>query len=392
LGDGARPSGRALLTWDEAVANVSAAIGLMSGTSMDGIDVAHLATDGETKVEPGAARTYPWSAADRACLAAAVAAAPRISGREDRPEPLAAAEQLVTERHAEAVERFCQESGLELAAIELVGFHGQTVLHDPERRMTVQLGDGRALADRLGVPVAWDFRAADMEAGGEGAPLAPAYHAALAERLGDKPIAFLNIGGVANVTWVGGDGQLIAFDTGPGNALMDDWVRQKTGQSFDLDGRLASAGEPRRELVAAYLRHPYFGEAPPKSLDRNAFDLAPLGGLSPEDGAATLLAFTVEAILAALAHPPAPPRRWIACGGGRLNAALMERLSAELAARGQSLVGAEEAGLDGDASEAQAFAYLAVRAVRGLPITFPGTTGVAAPITGGRIARPRVKS
>jgi anhydro-N-acetylmuramic acid kinase len=388
LGDGARPSGRALLTWDEAVANVSAAIGLMSGTSMDGIDVAHLATDGESFVEPGAARTYPWSAADRACLAAAVTAAPGISRREERPEPLAEAERLVTERHAEAVERFCKESGLALAAIELIGFHGQTVLHDPERRMTVQLGDGQALADRLNRPVAWDFRAADMEAGGEGAPLAPAYHAALAKRLGEAPIAFLNIGGVANVTWVGADGRLMAFDTGPGNAMIDDWVRQTTGQSFDQDGRLAKAGEPRRDIVEAYLRHPYFDEPPPKSLDRNAFDLAPLAGLSPEDGAATLLAFTVEAILAALAHLPAPPRRWVACGGGRLNVGLMERLSAALAARGQALVSAEDAGLDGDAIEAQAFAYLAVRAARGLPITFPGTTGVAAPTTGGRIASP----
>ncbi|HEX2256805.1 MAG TPA: anhydro-N-acetylmuramic acid kinase, partial [Afifellaceae bacterium] len=303
--------------------------------------------------------------------------------------PLAEAERLVTERHAEAVERFCREAGLDLAAdVDLIGFHGQTVLHDPSRAMTVQLGDGDALAERLGTPVAWDFRAADMEAGGQGAPLAPAYHAALARRLGAAPLVFLNIGGVANVTWVGADGTPIAFDTGPGNALLDDWIKESTGASFDADGRLARRGAPSQAVVAAYMRHPYFAEPPPKSLDRNAFALAPVGGMGAEDGAATLLAFTVESILAAATHFPAAPRRWIACGGGRQNGAMMERLAAALRERGQPLVTAEAAGLDGDAIEAQAFAYLAVRSLHGLPITFPGTTGVAAPKTGGRIAMP----
>jgi anhydro-N-acetylmuramic acid kinase len=370
------------------VANLSSVIGLMSGTSMDGIDVAHLVTDGEGVVEPGAACTYPWSAADRACLAAAVRAATAIDRREERPGPLAEAERLVTERHAEAVERFCRDRGLDLAEIDLIGFHGQTVLHDPARRLTVQLGDGKRLAERLGVPVAWDFRAADMAAGGEGAPLAPVYHGALAGALGEAPVVFLNIGGVANVTWVGADGRLIAFDTGPGNALLDDWVRETTGRSFDEDGRLARAGTVAQAVLAACMRHPYFAAPPPKSLDRNAFTLAAVRALGVEDGAATLVAFTVDSVVAAAAHFPAAPRRWIACGGGRHNAALMERLAARLGESGQRLVTAEAAGLDGDAMEAQAFAYLAARSRRGLPITFPGTTGVAAPLTGGRLALP----
>lgn len=371
------------------MANPRSVVGLMSGTSMDGIDVAHLITDGEDAVEFGPARTYPWSVSDRGCLAEAVAAAPRTTGREERPDTLAKAERLVTSRHAEAVETFCRETGLDQSQVELIGFHGQTVLHDPERRLTIQLGDGQALADRLGIPVAWDFRAADMEAGGQGAPLVPVFHRALAGRLREPPPhVFINIGGVANVTWIGPDGTLIAFDTGPGNALLDDWVKETTGERFDAGGGLAMRGMPSPDIVEAYLRHPFFSQSPPKSLDRNAFSLEPVRGIGTEDGAATLLAFTVEAILAAEAHMPASPQLVVACGGGRLNAALMERLAASLAERRQSLLLAEDLGLDGDAIEAQAFAYLAVRTARDLPITFPGTTGVPAPTRGGRISEP----
>lgn len=371
------------------MANPRSVIGLMSGTSMDGIDVAHLVTDGETAVEFGPALTYPWSASDRTCLAEAVRAAPRITSRAERPDALARAERLVTSRHAEAVETFCLETGLDPSQIELVGFHGQTVLHDPERRLTVQLGQGQALADRLGIAVAWDFRAADVEAGGEGAPLVPVFHRALGGRLKEAPPhLFINIGGVANVTWIGPDGALMALDTGPGNALLDDWMKETTGESFDAGGRLAMRGTPSPDIVQAYLRHPFFSQPPPKSLDRNTFSLDPVRGLSPENGAATLVAFSIESILAADAHLPASPRLAVACGGGRLNAALMERLAASFAERRQSLLVAEDLGLDGDAIEAQAFAYLAVRTARGLPITFPGTTGVPAPARGGRIAEP----
>jgi anhydro-N-acetylmuramic acid kinase len=202
------------------------------------------------------------------------------------------------------------------------------------------------------------------------------------------PLAFLNIGGVANVTWIGPDGELIAFDTGPGNALMDDWIYAVTGMPFDIDGSVAGAGAPDEAVVRAYLQHPYFAEPPPKSLDRNAFSLAPVRGMRAEDGAATLLAFTVESVFAAGAHLPAAPRLWVGCGGGRHNTALVQRLAAALAGNGQSWASAEDVGLDGDAVEAQAFAYMAVRTQRDLPITFPGTTGVPRPTCGGRIAAP----
>jgi anhydro-N-acetylmuramic acid kinase len=370
------------------MANVRSVIGLMSGTSMDGIDVAHLLTDGEAAIEWGGARTYPYSDADRSCLAEAMAAARGVSRRDERPPALARAEALVTTRHGEAMEQFCRDERLRLADIDLVGFHGQTVLHDPAQRLTMQLGDGQALAGRLGTPVAWDFRAADMAAGGQGAPLAPAFHRALARKLTlPLPVVFLNIGGVANATWVGPGDSLIAFDTGPGNALLDDWVRRATGAAYDSEGRLAALGHVDGEALHAMMRHGYFAKPPPKSLDRNAFTLDPVAGMRAEKGAATLLAFTVDSIVAARTHFPMPAALWIACGGGRHNATLLRQLGEALAQYGEDLLTAEGAGLDGDALEAQAFAYLAVRACSGTPITFPGTTGVPAPLTGGRIAK-----
>jgi anhydro-N-acetylmuramic acid kinase len=385
------------------------AIGLMSGTSMDGIDVALIETDGEEALVRGPSATSPYDAPFRACLAQAVADARELMDRRARPGCLAEVESRLTERHAVAVSRFLAEHGVEPADVAVIGFHGQTVLHksvitrvtevgqpkavlDPpavsvvERRqtLTVQIGDGAALARATGIDVVWDLRAADAAAGGQGAPLAPVYHRALAAKLPERPVAVVNIGGVGNVTWIGGDGTLIAFDTGPGNALIDDWMLRHTGKAVDADGATAAAGKVDGAALNALLMSGYFGRVPPKSLDRNAFAIDPVLRLSVADGAATLTAFTAAGIARAREHFPEQPRLWVVCGGGRRNRTLMTMLAAEV---DSAVVPAEAAGCDGDSVEAEAWAYMAVRSLRGLPITFPGTTGVPAPTCGGVLAK-----
>ena len=349
------------------------AIGLMSGTSADGIDAALLATDGEDAVEAGPVASFPYAPDVRARLLAA------MGSRADLPD-LA---REVTLLHARAVKGLLAQAGRAAATVDFIGFHGQTVLHAPAAGITRQLGDGALLARLTGIDVVSDFRSADVAAGGEGAPLAPVFHRALSHALA-KPLAVLNLGGVGNVTWIGGDGSLLAFDTGPGNAQLDDWARSRTGAACDRDGALAAAGSVDRAALATLLRHPYFERLPPKSLDRNAFSAAALGRLSTADGAATLAAFTAAAVAAARAHLPAEPRRWLVGGGGRRNPALMRALADALAVAVDPV---EAVGWNGDALEAQAFAYLAVRSAQGLPLSFPTTTGVKAPLTGGRLHR-----
>jgi len=359
------------------------AIGLMSGTSMDGIDVALIDTDGEDHVKRGAAQTFLYDPGFKAALREALVAARGLSDRAGRPGILADAERDLTAHHAAAVRLFVAQHGLKAREIDVVGLHGHTVLHAPERRLTVQIGDGPALAAAIGIDVVWDLRAADVAAGGHGAPLAPAYHRALTARLPERPIAVLNIGGVANVTWIGRAGELLAFDTGPGNAMIDDWMQRRRGVPRDEDGALGAQGRVHDDYVTQYLRHSFFGVPPPKSLDRNAFLLELVETLSPEDGAATLTAFTATSIARAREHFPEQPRLWVVCGGGRRNRTLM----AMIAERVESAVApAEAAGIDGDAVEAEAWAYLAVRSLWGLPITYPGTTGAPAPMTGGVFA------
>ena len=354
----------------------------MSGTSLDGIDVALLVTDGETQVERGAAATFPYRPDQQALLHDALREAAALQHRDARPGILAAAEQALTDWHAEAVERFLASHP---AKVDLIGFHGQTVLHRPERRLTVQLGLGQRLADRLGLPVVFDMRAADVAAGGQGAPLVPVYHRALASGLRERPVAFLNIGGVANMTWIGRAGELVAFDTGPGNALINDWCERHTDVSMDRDGALAASGKVDSAALGQLLKSNYFSTAAPKSLDRNAFDATVVDGLNPADGAATLTRFTAAAVAASAALVPEAPKLWIACGGGRLNPTLMRDLRSLLQA---PVILAEDAGFNGDSMEAEAWAYLAVRSLRGLPITFPGTTGVAQPLAGGTFVKP----
>jgi anhydro-N-acetylmuramic acid kinase len=365
---------------------VTRAIGLMSGTSLDGADVALVETDGDRIERLGPTGYRAYGDQERALLRAALSDAVRISSRSDRPGRCGEAEQLITRVHAEAVEEFLREQQISPDAVDVIGFHGQTVLHRPEARLTVQLGDGKALARQLRTPVVYDFRAADMDAGGQGAPLVPVFHRALADAAGlERPVAVLNLGGVANATLIGSDGQLVAFDTGPGNALIDDWMRERTGQTFDEDGRSAARGRADEDLVTRLLGDPFFEEAPPKSLDRNRFSHQLVARHNIEDGAATLAAFTARAVGRAVAFMPEAPKRWIVAGGGARNRELLRLLSEQLAA---PLVIADAIGWSAAFLEAQAFAYLAVRSLKGLPLTFPGTTGVATPMTGGVLAKP----
>jgi anhydro-N-acetylmuramic acid kinase len=364
------------------------AIGLMSGTSLDGVDIAMLDTDGETIAAFGPAGYRPYTEDERDLLRQALSAGKALTGRTGRPGVLAAAEALITQTHAETVLAFLESNDIDRGTIDVVGFHGQTVLHKPQARLTVQIGDGPALAQRLGLPVAYDFRAADVAAGGQGAPLVPVYHQALARGLDrPHPIAVLNVGGVANVTYVDG-GAPIACDTGPGNALIDDFMRARTGAPLDRDGDQAARGKVDEAFVARVLAHAFFDAPCPKSLDRNAFAFANLGlpEFSVADGAATLSALTAAAVARVVAHLPQPPRAWIVAGGGARNPTLMRMLGERLAPA--SVETADAVGWSADAIEAQAFAYLAVRTLRGLPLTFPTTTGVPAPMPGGLVARP----
>ncbi len=355
------------------------ALGSMSGTSLAGVDAAVLITDGEKIQGFGPSAFRPYSADEQAVLRAAL-------GLWDGPAVDAAA-RVVADAHAALLSTF--------ADIDIAGFHGQTLAHDPRGRGTHQAGDGAALATALGCPVVWDFRSTDVRLGGEGAPLAPFYHFALARHIGAiAPVAFLNLGGVGNLTWVDparprpeAAGALVAFDTGPANAPVNDLLQARRGQPCDTDGALAAQGTVDAAVVETFLTDPFFDKTPPKSLDRDAFaalhaGVAPLGDA---DAAATLTACAAAAVMRAMAHCPAAPTRVLVTGGGRLNPVLMAMLAAGVDCPVQPV---EAAGLDGDMIEAQAFAFLAVRVARGLPTSCPGTTGVRAAVGGGTISRP----
>ena len=352
------------------------AVGLMSGTSLDGIDAALIVTDGVTIQSIGASLTVEYESGLRRRLRSI------LGSREPNPG-IDSIERELTLAQADAVKRLLDGAGLEAVDIGAVGFHGQTVMHAPEDGMTWQIGDSALLAAETGIDVVYDFRSADMANGGEGAPLAPVYHRALTRAM-ERPLVVLNIGGVGNVTWIGADDSLLAFDTGPGNALIDDWVMRHTGASSDLDGRLARAGCVDERALARLMANDYFDRAPPKSLDRNAFDINRLSRFSQNDGAATLTAFTAASVARASEFFPAPAGRWLVTGGGRLNPALMDELAQRLMAPVQPV---EAVGWDGDALEAQAFAYLAVRSLAELPLSFPGTTGTVLPTPGGRLEK-----
>lgn len=359
------------------------ALGAMSGTSLDGVDAAVLVTDGEKIHSFGDSDYRAYSPDEREVIRAAFGLW--------EGDKVAAAAEIVENAHAEVLSRF--------EDIEIVGFHGQTVAHDPDGRGTLQIGDGALMAEVLETPVVWDFRSNDIRFGGQGAPLAPFYHFALAKWLGaDAPVAFLNLGGVGNITWVDPSkarpedaGALLAFDTGPANAPINDLLLKRRGLAFDKDGKIAAAGEVDTDIVDKFLEHAFFYRMPPKSLDRDAFaNLSrDVEALADEDAAATLTACAAMSVVRAFEHCPQMPTRLLVTGGGRRNATLMAMLAAGLDCAVEPV---ETAGLDGDMLEAQAFAFLAVRVARGLPTSSPTTTGARAPIGGGELSRPTQNS
>lgn len=357
-------------------------VGLMSGTSVDAVDAALIETDGIEYVRPLGFHARPYSDTERRLIRAAAARALTMDAPGHDPL-IVQAEEVLTIAHAEAVAAL---PGSEAAV--LIGFHGQTVAHRPPGTgmtppFTWQIGDAALLARRTRLAVVHDFRSADVAAGGQGAPLAPGFHRALASRL-EQPLGVLNLGGVANLTWFAGSAWG-AFDTGPANGLIDDWVTQRGGGSFDEDGRMAAGGHVREAIVMGMASSPWFDQPPPKSLDRGDFSLEPVRGLAAGDGAATLTAFTAETVRRALGHVPVALRRLLVTGGGRHNPVLMQMLTERT---GIAVDPVETVGWQGDALEAQAFGWLAVRHIRGLPLSWPETTGVPHPQTGGRLVQP----
>jgi anhydro-N-acetylmuramic acid kinase len=377
------------------------AIGLMSGTSLDGIDGALIETDGEAFVRPIAFRGEPYSDAARAELAEAT----RMALTFDKPRaspPVVAAGELITRAHVFAVHKLLADAGVAAAEVDVIGFHGQTIAHRPDRRWTWQIGDGAAVARATGITTVSDFRSADVAAGGQGAPLLPVYHAALAAGL-EGPVAVLNLGGVGNITFIPGGTDmhdsremsperaqvsdregLVAFDTGPANGLIDSWVEAETGARYDAGGALAASGRVDETVLTAMLDHPFFDAPPPKSLDRNDFTIQPARGLSAADGAATLTAFTAATVAEALRHLPARPVRLLVAGGGRHNPTMLAMIAERT---GLVVEPTDVLGWNGDALEAEGFAYMAVRTLKGLAISFPGTTGVPVAMVGGVVDR-----
>lgn len=370
------------------MAELKTAIGLMSGTSMDGIDLALVRTDGESVVERGPAMGVAYDPAFRKALAQSLETAKVIRNREERPGDLVDVERELTLRHASAVQDFLRRFDIAAKDVDFIGFHGQTVLHRPLDALTVQIGDGPMLARETGIAVIYDMRASDMLHGGQGAPLVPAYHAALAAGIADfagKPIMFVNIGGISNLTFIGSDGEVTAFDSGPGNTLIDQWVEAEAGVPFDAGGAIASEGVVVASLASRYLDQSFFTSEKRMSLDRNDFRPPAPGEVGLHDGARTLAHVTAAAIVKSMRHLPEKPQLIVVCGGGRLNRVIMADL-AELAI-GARVEPAETFDFNGDSMEAEAWAYLAVRSSKGLPLTFPGTTGVRRPATGGVLAR-----
>lgn len=374
-------------------------IGMMSGTSMDGVDAALLYTDGQAVARRRGFVSLPYDDEDRAAIVAAIDIAAACSEIAAHPQ-VGDATRRITLSHARAVASLLDQCALTPSAVDLIGFHGQTIMHRPASRQsaggqpwTWQIGDAALLVQLTGIAVAHDFRSHDVAQGGEGAPLLPVYHSALVAAaraeglLPVGPVAVLNIGGVANVTFLPADpaAPLLAFDTGPGNAPLDDWVRSQTSLPYDVDGQFAARGAVSADVLGGLLDNSWFDAPPPKSLDRTDFSAQSVRGLPLADGAATLAAFTVEAVRLAQMHLPDHPESWVVCGGGRHNPHIMQQLASRL---GGPVINADTLGWNGDSIEAEGFAYMAARIARGLPISFPGTTGVPAPSIGGRITNP----
>jgi anhydro-N-acetylmuramic acid kinase len=362
-------------------------LGLMSGTSLDGIDLAYLETDGHQilKIGPSSYRPYYQDFRDRLST---------ILGQSAPTDQTKAIEQELTDRHIEVIKDFMKDFDLSADDIDLIGFHGQTIYHNPLEKKTWQIGDAQKMANHLGIDVVGDFRIQDVESGGQGAPLVPIFHLALASQLQCQfPICMLNIGGVANVTYIPNENpeEMVAFDTGPGNALLDDWCLRYFQKAYDENGSISKKGKCNQAIIDDILSDTFFQSPVPKSLDRLHFHayLEKLQNISPEDGAATLLGLTVQSMLLAFKSLPAMPKQIILMGGGRKNANLVDQLKAALPqVHIQSI---DDLGLNGDFIEAEAFAYLAGRHMAHLPYSFPKTTGVSQPMMGGKCYKPDVK-
>jgi anhydro-N-acetylmuramic acid kinase len=371
------------------------ALGLMSGTSMDGIDIALIRSDGKSFVERGPSLLVPYESEFRQRIERGLKDASRIHHRAERPGDLVSLEYDITRLHTAVILRFLAEQDISAGEIDCIGFHGQTVLHRPGDFLTVQLGSGQQLADDTGIEVIYDLRANDMLQGGQGAPLVPVYHRALAHGLleeltGANALAFVNIGGISNITYVGSDDQLIAFDSGPGNGLIDQWVERHAGVGYDEGGKIAKGGEIVRSICEHYLEHPYYDLPVPKSLDRKDFEPLMDEDISIVDGARSLARVTALAILKSFDQLPSIPAICVICGGGALNEVIVGDLRILAQEKGAKVITADEAGLSSMAVEAEAFAYLAIRAKLGKALTYPTTTGCRSPVSGGISALPKI--
>ena len=364
------------------------AIGLMSGTSLDGIDAAFVRSDGEIVKPWGEPYHMSYNAEQKEQLKAGLLEAKKEAKPSTSNSLINKLELELTDLHAQAVFNILEQNGLNNNDIDVIGFHGQTLLHGPDEGWTWQIGDGELLAKKLEIPVVNDLRRYDVEHGGQGAPMVPVYHQSIVkEKAKGFPVALINIGGVANITWIGGPdvSDLVAFDTGPGNAMLDDFIRKNSEYTCDIDGTISAKGKINKTLVNDWMKNRYFSELPPKSLDRNDFNVCEVDSLSLEDGAATLCSFTVASIKAGSIICPAKAKHWYVCGGGAHNPTIMKMLKKELKGEVSSV---NTLGIDGDFVEAEAFAYMAIRRLYNLPITFPGTTGISTPSTGGIINNP----
>lgn len=371
------------------------AIGLMSGTSMDGIDAALLKSDGQNEIEIIGHLSYAYPAVFRSKLKQSLDKVVGVTKRVELPENVSSLERELTLEHAAIVDQLLKKYSILPSKVDLVGFHGQTILHRPDIGLTIQLGDGQLLARKCGIDVVFDLRSNDMKHGGEGAPLVPVYHRALAQKLKDKlnfPIAFINIGGISNLTFVGKDNELYAFDCGPGNGLIDQWMFLKTGSTMDRNGEAGLRGTVDEKIVNSYANHPFFSNEKPGSLDWRSFKPLLNDAISLEDGAASLSFITAYGIVNSFRHLPMLPKTLVVSGGGVHNGAIMKALKQLTQKNGIIILTARSLGLCSDFLEAEAWAYLAIRSIYQLPITFPTTTGCDRPRSGGKLARHPVRA
>ena len=371
--------------------DIKLAIGLMSGTSMDGIDASLLRSDGDAVIDVIGHHSYTYSAAFRQQLKSALDMANQIKNRDDRPDQLRKIEVELTDLHATLVQQLLHKYAIKSDSVDLIGFHGQTVLHKPENALTVQIGDGQQLANQTGIDVIYDMRANDMTHGGQGAPLVPVYHRALANKLRGKaqfPIAFVNIGGISNLTWIGEESSIYAFDCGPGNVLIDQWISLRTSKQYDDGGEIALKGNVIDKIIRNYQMHPFFCELMPGSLDWRSFSPLTDTTVSIEDGAASLSYITAFGIVNSFRHVPQTPKTLILSGGGAHNKAIIKYLEKLTKTGNSKFLNAQSIGANPDFIESDAWGYLAIRSFYDLPLTYPTTTGCDKPVSGGKHVKP----